>query len=252
LECESKGREITMEDLFNECFKRKSIRLFKDGFSSEDQEKVTEALKKAVPLDPSAAYEFTLEKPHGRGGASVCLYMKDKEPQSLVGAGYLLEQADLILEQLGYGVCFLGTAKPDVKEKDGLIFVMMLDVGLCDPNSFRQGKADFTRKYINDIWEGEFNEQVKDCALLSPSALNGQAWYLKSSADQKKITVYKKRAPFNPIPDEVMRFFHFLDAGILLCHLELGLVHEHLKAERHFEIKPEEDRLTEIAEYEIK
>ena len=242
-----------MEDLYPMIFRRYSARRFSSHLTEKDQERIQLILKELTPLDPKAAHEFVLGPSKGRGDVSINLYMKDREPASLLQAGFLLEEADLALEQAGYGICFLGMAKAEkgLEQKDGLVFLMSLDCGQVLKESFRKSPDDFTRNYINDIWAGEFNPEIKQAARLSPSAINSQPWQIISSADQKKIEVFRKRAPFNPIPDETMRFFHFVDLGILVSHLKIALDHFKIPYALEAVIGPEEGRLTRVAVFTL-
>jgi hypothetical protein len=94
-----------MEDMYAEIFKRKSVRSFTGELTEQDLAKVQAAFKKVKPLIPTIPFELSIGEKEARGDKTIQLYSQDKEPLSLLNAGYILEQLDLLLEGEGLGLC---------------------------------------------------------------------------------------------------------------------------------------------------
>jgi hypothetical protein len=158
------------------------------------------------------------------------MYSEQKEGY-LLNAGYMLEQMDLYLSARSIGVCWYGLAKTEQKTCGELEFVIMLSFGKCRTEDFRQGAQEFNRKQLQEIWEGDFDEEVKNAVRLSPSACNSQSWRFRSCPGL--IEVYRTKNIKTFIPLSMRGFFNTIDIGISLCFLEIALVHKNYKFERN-------------------
>lgn len=217
-----------MKELYEQLARRKSMRKFDCGatLSQEEQQEILALTKSLIPLTEGIEVKFRLVEKGGttaKFGDYCLLLYSQKQSHYLLNAGYLLEQMDLLLANRDLGCCWLGLAKPDLPQYEGLDFVVMLTLGKSKPRSFRTGSRDFHRKPLNKIWHGAFDPLVTEAVRLAPSACNCQPWRF-ASADNK-IQVYREPHPKTIIPPGQRPFLNSLDLGIALCFLDIALLH---------------------------
>jgi nitroreductase len=119
---------------------------------------------------------------------------------------------DLFFSESGVGSCWLGAAKPEVKEESALPFVICMSFGKPAEPIYRE-LTEFKRKPLSEISEG--SDERLEAARLAPSAMNAQNWYF--SAADGKIHCYRKKA--NPVVGFIYNKLHCIDMGIALCHI---------------------------------
>lgn len=243
-----------MNELYNMIFKRKSVRKYdaKNKLSDEDITRLKSYMDSAVHLDEGIKTAYTIvkrEETTAKFGEYCMLFYSEDKPFSLLNAGYILEQADLYLASQNIGACWYGMAKTDMTSLNGLDYVIMLAFGKCSPEIFRSGGEQFTRKSMEDISEGNFDDGVRSAVRLAPSACNSQPWRVKYSAD--KIEVYRETNLRTIIPHSKRTFFGSIDMGICLYFLELSIEQKGIKFERALHDVPAEGSLVHIASYSI-
>ncbi len=217
-----------MKELYQQLARRKAMRKFDCGLtlSREAQKEILALTETLIPLTEGIEVKFRLVEKGGTtakfGGYCLLLY-SGKQPHYLLNAGYLLEQVDLLLAARDIGCCWLGLAKPDIPQYEGLDYVIMLTLGKSKPQDFRGGSRDFRRKSLDKIWSGAFDPLVTEAVRLAPSACNCQPWRFASA--ENKIQVYREPHPKTFIPPSQRPFLNSIDLGIALCFLDIALLH---------------------------
>jgi nitroreductase len=227
------GKEIDMQEelsYYDIIFRRKSIRRYDmTPLSKRDLEEIYAKISGFSPLVEGIGYEWAIldaaqvksllaiKAPH-----YLCFYSAAQEDY-LVNAGYLMQQAELYLNALGLGCCYLGMAKPNKEiplEKGGMQFVIMLAFGRPVEEHFRADLSEFKRKPMQEISCVEDGERLVECVRLAPSAVNSQAWYF--AGDMRRVDAFRlKKSPLLPLAYDRLRQ---IDMGIALCHMEVAAV----------------------------
>jgi nitroreductase len=246
-----------MEPLYDMIKKRKSVRKYDASLtvSAGEMELIKEHFTKIAPLEKGIRVAYRIvprAQTTAKFGADCLLLYSEEKEHALLNAGYLLEQMDLFLASLDIGACWYGMAKPDQKECDGLPYQIMLAFGKSRPNDFRQDLAQAKRKPLAEIWQGDFDETVKDLARYAPSACNSQPWRVKSEKDSF-IAVERTLAYPSVMPLSKRNFFNKIDSGIFLCFLEQILEHRGFSFTRRLAANSGEDdkKHIPVATYEI-
>lgn len=249
------SEEIMMKEYLNTLYKRKSIRKYdRNQHLSEAQIADCKVhFSHLIPLVPDINYHLEIvkrEETTAKFGEYCLLFYSEEKPFALLNAGYILEQIDLYLETQNIGVCWYGMAHTKYKTYQDMKFIIMLAFGSSYPLAFRQNITEFKRKPVDEIWSGDFNEEVKNIVRLAPSACNTQSWRFVCSADQ--ITVYRNPNVRSIIPKSKLCYFNSIDLGIVLCFLDIALESKDYSFTRTLiDQKSEEDFIT-IAKYQIK
>jgi hypothetical protein len=244
-----------MEELYEMIFKRRSVRHYDPAL------KLTEAQLAAIlaqtqnlaALDSGIKIAFEIvkrEETSAKFGEYCLLFYSEKKQGYLINAGYMLEQMDLFMEKNGIGACWYGLAKPKENHRGELHHVIMLAFGRSEPETFRTDVAQFNRKDLSEIWQGDFDEEVSLAVRLAPSACNTQPWLIKSGAHG--LTVYRNKKVRSFIPASLLSYFNTIDIGICLCMLEIALMNAGVAFER--KMIPDakaEDGLIEMAQYTL-
>ena len=244
-----------MTKLYPMIFKRRSVRKYDPALklTREEIAAIENKINEVVPLFPEIKTKVVLEtvdKTTLNKGTHCILLYSEKAPGYTQNAGYILEQLDLYLCSMNIGVCWYGLAKPKAKELDGLPYVIMLGLGKSAPEDFRKDISEFSRKDSEEIWQGEFEESVKEAARLAPSACNSQPWVVKS--DSEKIEVFRNTEPKTIIPRSHRPFFGGIDCGIFIFFLELALTANNYCFERTlFKDAEPQNGLQQLARYDI-
>ena len=135
----------------------------------------------------------------------ITIYSEEAEGY-LENIGFLFQQMDLFLQNLGLGVCWLGMGRMNPKttaEVVGMKFVIMLAFGHPKGDPLRHNLKGFKRKDMEQITDKP--DPRLEPARLAPSAVNSQPWFFAHEGDT--IHVYCSRKGSR------------LDAGIALAHL---------------------------------
>ncbi|HOJ00579.1 MAG TPA: nitroreductase family protein [Anaerolineaceae bacterium] len=245
-----------MDKFYDMIFKRKSIRKFDDALSisEEEMELIRQQIKALVPLEKDIRVSFKIvkrEETSARFGEYCLLLYSEQKPRYLLNAGYMLEQMDLFFASLDIGACWVGMAKPEKLQNDGLEYVIMLAIGKSRPEDFRKDLSECKRKDSSMIWQGEFDAGVTDVVRCAPSAGNSQPWQVVSS--DHDIKIYRDTSARSFImPKKKLHYFNGIDMGIFLYFLEVVLEHRQMAFTR--KLSDESDADTEkiaVAEYHI-
>ena len=195
--------------------KRKSIRKFElTTLSDETMGKVREQIATLTPLYPDIRYSveiasktigmFGIKAPH-----YLVFYSENKEG-TLENIGFIGQQMDLLLAESGLGTCWLGVAKPEEKERDGMPCIITMAFGKPAEPLYRNNTSEFKRKPLSEISEG--TDERLEAARLAPSGMNLQNWHF--IADSGKIHCYRKKARLG-----FMDKMACVDMGIAIYHI---------------------------------
>ncbi|SMP60204.1 nitroreductase family protein [Anoxynatronum buryatiense] len=213
--------------LFETIGKRKSVRKYDMNPLPENlQQQIRDAAGELCPLNPGIKTEIhflsegavkgllTIKAPH------YLLFFSEESPESLLNAGFMLQQMDLHLSSLELGACWLGMAKPTKGFTDvsALPFVIALSVGMPAEQVHRQHQTDFQRKPLADMVTGSDHEALVAAARLAPSATNSQPWRFQTTPDAIHVFRMKPGMMKAWLYDRMNQ----VDIGIALCHLWLA------------------------------
>ncbi len=236
--------------------KRRSYHKFEEMTGNITESELSEIrafLENAVPLDDKIEVKTELvekERTTLKVGEYAILFYSQKTEGWLENIGYIGEQVDLFLESKGIGSCWYGMAKPEIAEKEGLSFAILIAIGKVPTESLRQSDEEFNRKELKDIWRGEKYAEIGDVARFAPSAVNSQPWLVVEKDDT--LSIIRKRESVGLIPVEKIEYFNKVDLGIFMFFLDTVLTNFEKDFEREliFESLSEKEVLT--AKYVIK
>lgn len=204
-------------------YKRKSVRRYTDEPVSGDViEKINGFIAAAKPLCPEIrcrAEVVAREDMHcvmplaWIPPQSIVIYSDEKEGW-LENIGFIFQQLDLYMQDIGLGTCWLGLGRPDkgvARGYDDLKFAMMIAFGYpAEP--LRNDISQFKRKTLAEIADVE--DKRLECARIAPSSVNSQPWYF--THDGEVIHAYRALGLFRALSlGEMNR----IDMGIALAHL---------------------------------
>ncbi|MEN1761692.1 nitroreductase family protein [Anoxynatronum sibiricum] len=213
--------------LFETIAKRKSVRKYNMNPLPENlQQQIRDAAGELCPLNPDIKTDIhflsegavkgllTIKAPH------YLLFFSEESPESLLNAGFMLQQMDLYLSSLELGTCWLGMAKPNkaFATVSPLPFVIALSVGTATEPVHRQHQTDFQRKPLPDMVTGSDHEALVESARLAPSATNSQPWQFQTTPDAIRVFRMKPGVMKAWLYDRLNQ----VDMGIVLCHLWLA------------------------------
>lgn len=251
-----------MKELYNYLDKRLSIRTIDKNnlLTQEDLNIINDYLPKIKSLDENIKLEYELVKNNKTnskiGEYNLLIYCDNKinNPSDLtylVNVGYMIEQLDLYLFSKNIGCCWLGLPKPKQElKKDN--YVIMLGLSKIKEDNLRKDINDFKRKKINEVWDGQFNNDVMNKTILAPSACNSQSWKVK--VKDNKLLVFRDPLIKTIIPRSFRKYFNSIDLGIFLCFLEIALEQHNICFAKEIKVENEcnDDNLIPIATYCIK
>jgi nitroreductase len=133
----------------------------------------------------------------------------------LTNVGFMFQQMDLYLQNIGLGSCWLGSAKPLVKPEPPLEFVIMLAFGKPLERPYRN-LSEFKRKPLNEI--SDASDKRLEAARLAPSGINSQPWYFVNDGNIFHVYCEKHGAVKALIYERMNK----IDMGIALAHLYVG------------------------------
>ena len=234
--------------------KRKSVRKYDSNLklSSEELRKIEQAFLQFEPLNPDIKVNYRIVKTEETscafGEYCFLLYSETKE-DSLLNAGYLLQQLDLYFVSQNIGSCWYGMAKPEEKTWNGLDFVIMMAFGKVEESVFRTSLNEFKRHPYEKMVKGVAWKSALSLSLLAPSAVNSQPWRIETSA--QKIKVYRTSSLIFKAAKSLVDYYNRIDMGIYLYILEACLKSEHILYERELVREKAEDKMKLNACYKI-
>ena len=176
-----------------------------------------------APLGGEAAFRvlsgekvggFGLKAPH------VLAIYATPWPDAILSAAFRAQLACLALSAEGIGSCWMGMARPSVKDRvrEGLPYVIGIAFGRPQEAARRSGPEEFKRKPLSEISGGRTNDKILEPLRLAPSAMNRQPWHVMGSGDALDLYVRRPNALGKWFGDSLM-----VDAGIALSHLYLSM-----------------------------
>ena len=247
------------KELYSMIFKRKSFHIFRDIgiINATELRNIEEAYKTFTPLvsEIKAAIKIVpAEETTCKRGQEYCILLySEKKENYLQNIGYIGEQLDLYLASLGIGALWFGIGKPDEPTYNGLDFVIMIAIAKMPKDKFRKDMFKSKRKTLQEIWDGEYYQDIGNIVRFTPSACNTQPW--KVSAEEKSLTIYRYKKPGKRgiMPADKVAYYNRIDIGIFLCFLELCLTEKGISFERELFTDTAEDECEEVltAKYKL-
>lgn len=205
-------------------YRRRSVRSYTGTpVSNSDLEIILSFFRNAKPLFPHISVQTRIVSKE-----QVRFYFPWKTPQLLAifsetkpgyleNVGFLCQQADLFLQSMGLGSCWLGLGKlRDVGiEVDGMEFVILIAFGHTN-EPLRKGIDDFRRKPMEEI--SDRADERLEPARLAPSSTNSQPWYFTHEGGN--IHVYRTETGL--LRHKMLGKMNQIDIGIALAHLYLA------------------------------
>ena len=205
-------------------YKRRSVRSYSNQPVSEEMlRQIADRIDTLTPLYSSIKVRARIVKreqvrclfpwtpPH-----LIAIYSEEAEGH-LENVGFLFQQADLYLQSIGLGSCWIGMgrmAKEETTDEslDGLHFVILLAFGTPNNQPARTTSADFKRRTLAEISDKE--DKRLEPARLAPSSINSQPWYFLHDTDDA-IHVFRTR----PSRLKSLVGMNRIDVGIALGQL---------------------------------
>ena len=247
------------KDLYSMIFKRKSFHIFRDIgiINATELRNIEEAYKTFTPLVSEIKTAIKIvpaEETTCKRGQEYCILLySEKKENYLQNIGYIGEQLDLYLASLGIGALWFGIGKSDEPTHNGLDFVIMIAIAKMPKDKFRKDMFKSKRKTLQEIWDGEYYQDIGNIVRFTPSACNTQPW--KVSAEEKSLTIYRYKKPGKRgiMPADKVAYYNRIDIGIFLCFLELCLTEKGISFERELFTDTAEDECEEVltAKYKL-
>ena len=247
------------KELYSMIFKRKSFHIFRDIgiINATELRNIEEAYKTFTPLVSEIKTAIKIvpaEETTCKRGQEYCILLySEKKENYLQNIGYIGEQLDLYLASLGIGALWFGIGKPDEPTYNGLDFVIMIAIAKMPKDKFRKDMFKSKRKTLQEIWDGEYYQDIGNIVRFTPSACNTQPW--KVSAEEKSLTIYRYKKPGKRgiMPADKVAHYNRIDIGIFLCILELSLMENSISFERELFTDTAEDNCEEVltAKYKL-
>ena len=245
--------------LYSMIFKRKSFHIFRDIgiINATELRNIEEAYKTFTPLVSEIKTAIKIvpaEETTCKRGQEYCILLySEKKENYLQNIGYIGEQLDLYLASLGIGALWFGIGKTDEPTYNGLDFVIMIAIAKMPKDKFRKDMFKSKRKTLQEIWDGEYYQDIGNIVRFTPSACNTQPW--KVSAEEKSLTIYRYKKPGKRgiMPADKVAYYNRIDIGIFLCFLELCLTEKGISFERELFTDTAEDECEEVltAKYKL-
>jgi len=197
--------------------KRKSVRKYDTvPLDATTMEKVQKLIKSVKPLYPEIRYSIEIvNKTKGMFNIKAPQYLvfgSEEKDGMYENIGFIGQQLDLKLSEIGIGTCWLGASKPSEKEASTLPYVICMAFEKPTESLHRQ-PSEFKRKPLSVISEG--SDKRLEAARLAPSGINAQNWYFIATDD--KIHCYRKKS--NPLLGFIFNNMGSIDMGIAICHI---------------------------------
>ena len=244
-----------MKSYYNLLFKRRSIRRFDPSLSVSKEELtlIYNKIESLIPLNSDIKTAFKVvksEETTAKFGEYCIMAYSGEHPMKLLNIGYMLEQLDLFFVSINIGACWYGMAKTKEKQLNGLDYVIMIAFGKVTEASFRTSIGEFYRKNITELWQGDFNQDIKNASILAPSACNSQPWRIESMDSQ--LSIYRKKSVRTIMTPRIRAYFNMIDMGIFLCFIDVLFEYYQIKYQKEFPSTFESSSdLVKIASYII-
>ena len=240
------------KDLYLMIFKRKSFHIFRDigSIDSHELQSIEEAYKTFTPLVSDIKTTIKIvsadETTCKRGQEYCILLYSEKKENYLQNIGYIGEQLDLYLASLGIGSLWFGIGKPDEPTYNNFDFVIMIAIAKMPKDKFRKDMFKSKRKPLDEIWNGEYYQDIGNIVRFTPSACNTQPW--KVAAEERALNVYRYKKPGKRgiMPADKVAYYNRIDIGIFLCFLELCLIKNDIAFEREIITDNADDETEEV------
>lgn len=146
------------------------------------------------------------------------IYTEEKD-FALENVGFLFQQADLYLNTLGLGTCWLGMGRMTgqgaaEQTADGLKFAIMLAFGHPKGPHLRKSRSEFRRKPSAEI--ADRPDERLEPARFAPSSVNSQPWYFTHEGEFLHVYCAQKGGLFK---STALSDMNRIDIGIALAHL---------------------------------
>ena len=202
--------------------RRRSVRKYDDRPVSEELlDRIMAFCKAARPLYPNIRTAVKLvskdqvrfylpwKAPH-----LLAIYSENK-PGYAENVGFLFQQADLYIQSLGLGSCWMGLGKlrDSGQAPEGMEFVILIAFGHPVDTPCRGSAAEFKRKALADIADRE--DPRLEPARLAPSSTNSQPWYFVHEDD----TVHAYCSQQGILRHKMLGTMNRIDMGIALAQL---------------------------------
>ncbi|MCL2373168.1 MAG: nitroreductase, partial [Defluviitaleaceae bacterium] len=164
--------------------KRQSVRVYEhDPLDDAILEMLRTKIENVAPLYPDIRYSIEITNRPTRGMYNVkapyyLIFGSEKKAGAYENIGFIGQQLDLFLSEIGIGTCWLGVAKPgkEVEKEDSLLpFVICMAFGKPGEPLYRNIDAKPDRKVLEEISEGV--DERLEAARLAPNSHNAQNWY---------------------------------------------------------------------------
>lgn len=240
------------KELYSMIFKRKSFHIFRDIgiINAAELQSIEEEYKTFTPLIRDIKTMIKIvpaDKTTCKRGQEYCILLySEKKENYLQNIGYIGEQLDLYLTSLGIGALWFGIGKPDEPTYNGLDFTIMIAIAKVADDKFRKDMYKAKRKPLDEIWDGEYCQDIGNIVRFTPSACNTQPW--KVTAEEKHLTVYRYKKPGKRgiMPADKVAYYNRIDIGIFLCFLELCLTQNNISFERELITDNSNDETEEV------
>lgn len=235
---------ISQEVLYEMIFKRKSFHLFRERLELTEDElsgiegvweqlaPLIEDIRTAIRIVPAG--ETTCKR-----GQEYCILMYSEQKDNyLQNIGYLGEQLDLYLASKNIGALWFGIGKVEEPTYEGLDFVIMIGIAKMPREKFRKDMFKSKRKSLDEVWQGEYHQEIGNIARFAPSSCNTQPWIVEATEKELLVYRYKKPGKRGIMPVAMVAHYNRIDIGIYLLFLELCLKKQGIAFER--EVFPDE------------
>ncbi len=201
---------------------RRSVRSYQpQPLNAETLNRISELIEDAQPLFEGLAYGWRMV-PTGScttlqrwRNAQFLAIFTDGTDEGLMNAGFVHQQAELGMQAMGLGTCWvgLGSLKDEVRPPEGMKLALLMAVGRPEGVPLREGPADFRRKEMAKLTDAP--DARLEALRLAPSATNSQPWYVTHDGDKMHLWQIK----WDPVRARTLRKCNRIDMGIGLAHL---------------------------------
>ena len=226
------------QSLYPMIFKRKSFHIFKNTghISAHELDQIKTFFSTCKPLHPDISVDMKIvpaSRTTCRRGQEHCILLySEKKENYLQNIGYMGEQLDLYLASLDIGALWFGIGKPEELQHNGLDFVIMIAIAKVADDKFRKDMFKSKRKPLDEIWYGEYYQDIGNIVRFSPSACNTQPWKVTTETKALSVYRYKKPGKRGIMPADKVAHYNRIDIGIFLCFLDLCLMENNIPYER--------------------
>jgi len=210
------------QELYPAIFQRKSVRSYAGAPLNAEQ--LTAIKAEIAAVQPLFSNErFQLELAPAKEGWRIYGYCEDTAPSN-ANLGYVLQQLDLSLHQMGLGRLWFGMGRNPRAghEKPGLSYAMCLKVGNPEGEIARE-LSDFKRKEIAEVIDDEADYALFEAVRLAPSARNSQPWHFAKTDSGYHVFCEKTSGVMKMVG---LGRMNQVDVGICLCHAALAFGQE--------------------------